>query len=135
MKPGRRVADPAKKDLMGTYRADRHATITEIASPPKSVPLPPAYLTADALSVWREEHPRVVACGAVEADSSIFARYCTYEANFRAMVAAGGVPKSAMLTVLRQYAELLGIAGQRSRLMKGGAPDKPASSPFTIRPN
>lgn len=137
MKTGRRIANPQTKQLAGTYRKDRHATITELATPPQNVPVPPKYLTQDALAVWREEHARVVACGVTEADSSLFARYCSMESSFRASVSNGESLSAALLTELRRCAELLGIAGLRSRLVKAPGTDAPAvTSPFTVfKPN
>lgn len=83
MKTGRRIANPAAKALAGTFRADRHADISEIATPARSAPIAPRYLTKEARAVWREEVDRVTACGITEADSSLFARYCTMEALYR----------------------------------------------------
>lgn len=135
MKTGRRIANPSAKALAGTYRSDRHADITEFATPAKSAPTPPRYLTKEARAVWREEVDRVVACGITDADSSLFARYCTMEAAYRAQIAAGELPKAALLTELRRMAELLGIAGLRSRLARTGGGDAPKTSPFTVRPH
>ncbi|KTT98689.1 hypothetical protein [Sphingomonas sanguinis] len=134
MKTGRRIANPTAKALAGTFRADRHADITEIGTPAKSAPIPPRYLTKEARSVWREELDRVTACGITDADSSLFARYCTMEALYRDQISAGELPKAALLTELRRMAELLGIAGLRSRLARVGTADKPTASPFTVRP-
>jgi len=135
MRTGRRIANPAAKALAGTFRADRHADIVEIATPAKSAPTQPRYLTKEAKLVWREEVDRVAACGITDADSSLFARYCTMEAVYRTQIAAGELPKAALLTELRRMAELLGIAGLRSRLARAGGTEAPKSSPFTVRPH
>lgn len=133
MRTGRRIADPARKALAGTYRADRHGDIVELVTPPRDIPVAPDYLTKEAKRVWEEELPRILACGGVEADSSFLARYCTAEAEFRGMAAKGEPVTAAMMTALRQYAELLGIAGHRSRLARGNSQDKPTSG-FSKRP-
>lgn len=136
MKTGRRIANPQTKQLAGTYRKDRHADIVSIApGAPSNVPVQPFYLTADAKQVWREEIQRVIGCGATDADSSMFARYCELEAAFRRMIATGELPKAALITELRRSAELLGIAGARSRLARVGQPEQPSAtiSPFNIR--
>lgn len=135
MKTGRRTANPALKHLAGTFRADRHGDIVDLAPSPTSGPVQPAYLSAAAQAVWREELPRVAACGATDADSSIFARYCEMEAAFRVAIVSGELPKAALLTELRRSAELLGIGGLRSRLARAGGNDAPTASPFTVRPN
>jgi hypothetical protein len=134
MKPGRRVADPATKTLQGTYRKDRHADIVATATPVSSVPKAPAYLNKEARLVWDEELPRVIAMGGVDADSSVFARYCVMEAVFRGGHATGADPSAALAAELRRYAELLQIAGQRSRLAKVKTDDA-APNPFSVRPN
>lgn len=84
--------------------------------------------------VWEEEFPRVIAVGVTGADSSLFARYCSMEAAFRGSAALGEVPSAALATELRRSAELLGIAGLRSRLAKAspGATDQKPT--FTVRP-
>jgi phage terminase small subunit len=133
MKTGRRVANPAAKQLAGTFRKDRHATITTIAQPSKNEPTQPGYMSDIAKEVWAEEFRRVVACGVTEADSSLFGRYCEMEAVFRAGVKNGEVPKAALLTELRRCAELLGIAGLRSRLAKSTGGEAPKASTFTVR--
>lgn len=135
MKSGKRIPSPASKQLAGTYRKDRHANIAVIASPTPDAPIQPAYLSAEAKIVWAEEVRRVTACGATEADSSMFARYCEMEAAFRVQVMAGELPKAALLTELRRSAELLGIGGLRSRLARTGSQkEAPKASPFSIRP-
>lgn len=91
-------------------------------------------MTKEARAVWREEVDRVTACGITDADSSLFARYCTMEAFYRDQISAGELPKAAILTELRRMAELLGIAGLRSRLARVGTADKPTATPFTVRP-
>lgn len=134
MKTGRRIANPAAKELAGTYRKDRHADIVTLASPAKDEPVCPAYLSELGRAVWNEELRRVVSVGITEADSSMFARYCEMEASFRASIAAGQLPIASLLTELRRSAELLGIAGLRSRLARAGkSDDDKKDNPFTVR--
>lgn len=133
MKTGRRITNPSPKMLAGTYRKDRHADIMGLAAPARNEPVMPAYLTVGAKLVWNKEMRRVAACGVTEADSSLFARYWECEAAFRIEVLAGGLPKSALLTELRRMAELLGIAGLRSRLARTGGTDAPKSG-FKMMP-
>ncbi len=101
---------------------------------PGSPPLMPDYLTAEAELVWQEEIGRVMAAGIVEIDSSLFARYCALEALLRKAFSdpEGEPPPAAYLTTQRQMAELLGIAGRKSRVGKvGDDPTKPAGNPFS----
>lgn len=129
MKPGRRIANPVAKQLAGTYRNDRHGDIVELVTPRRDEPIEPPYLSPAAKAVWREELRRVVGCGVTESDSSLFGRYCEMEASFRQSVMKGADLKAALLTELRRSAELLGIAGQRSRLARAGG-DKAKPSAF-----
>jgi hypothetical protein len=131
MKPGRRIANPASKQLAGTYRKDRHDNIVELATPPRNVPVRPSYMTVEGRLIWDEELPRVIACGVTEADSSLLARYCECEAAFRVAIMAGTPPQAATMTELRRMAELLGIAGLRSRLGKATT-DTPVKSTFSV---
>ncbi|SFK44296.1 hypothetical protein SAMN03159338_4263 [Sphingomonas sp. NFR04] len=120
MKRGPKAKAPAEKAAAGTLRPFRDAGKTEVLVP-GDPPAMPDYLTAGAIDVWQEELGRVMAAGIAEIDSSLFARYCSLEALVReAFAEAGEPPPAAYLTVLRQYAELLGIAGRKSRVGKVG---------------
>ena len=94
----------------------------------------PTTLTTAAQAIWQEEARRVAVAGTTEADSSLFARYCEMEALARAAFAAGELPKLALLTELRRTAELLGIAGHRSRLMRTGQTAESKPSGFGAKP-
>ncbi|WP_294196517.1 hypothetical protein [uncultured Sphingomonas sp.] len=133
MKSGRRVANPQHKQLQGTYRKDRHSDIAVTADPMPNTPVRPAYMSEEGKLVWNEEVTRVIACGATEADSSLFARYCEIEATFRMTVMSGEPPVASLLTELRRMGELLGIGGLRSRLAKTGTAAPATASPFTTR--
>lgn len=136
MRRGAKLGNPTTRQLAGTFRKDRHADIVSIApAVPSNAPTQPAYLTPEAKLVWQEEVQRVTGCGATDADSSMFARYCQMEAAFRVLIAAGELPKAALVTELRRTGELLGIAGVKSRLARVGQPAQPSGkpSPFTVR--
>ncbi|UIJ43714.1 hypothetical protein LZK98_11495 [Sphingomonas cannabina] len=115
------------KDARGTIQPVRDAGKTEIIVP-GDPPIMPDYLTPEAIEVWQENIGRVMAAGTSEIDSDLFARYCSTEALVRAAFkdADGDPPPAAYLTVLRQYAELLGIAGRKSRV--GKVTDDPSKS-------
>ena len=106
----------------------------ELVTLPRSVPVTPAYLSEGALAVWAEDIERVVACGAVEADSNCFATYCELEAAIRTAWLETTIPKAAYLVELRRLRELLGIAGYRSRLGKVSSNETPKASPFSAAP-
>ncbi|WP_404713184.1 hypothetical protein [Sphingomonas sp. MMS24-J13] len=89
---------------------------------PGDPPIMPDYLTPAAILVWQETIGRVMAAGISEADSSLFARYCSLEAEVRIAFKSGGdLPSAAYLTNLRQMEELLRIAGPKSRIGGGSA--------------
>lgn len=132
MQRGRKAPNPDSKKLSGTYRPGRHADLVIITETVKDAPVAPAYLSEAAKLVWDEEVARVTGCGAGSADSSIFARYCVAEAAFRKQAVSGDVPSAALMTELRRTAELLQIAGAKSRVGKIGGDSKPAS-PFSVR--
>lgn len=131
MQRGPKLKNPAAKRLAGTYKESVDGKTVALAAVPNR-PVQPSYLTPEARLVWDEEIHRVSGCGATEADSSIFARYCEMEASFRVAIMAGSLPTTALMTELRRAAELLGIAGLRSRLAKVSQPA--TTSPFTVRP-
>jgi hypothetical protein len=132
MKPGRKPEPPAVKERRGTLKPYRDSDREELivaGSPPAM----PDYLTAEAIDVWQEEIGRVMAAGTVEIDSSLFARYCALEALVRKAFNTPGAdpPPAAYLTVLRQYSELLGIAGRKSRIgSKAGNDPTNQGNPF-----
>jgi hypothetical protein len=116
---GRKAEAPSVKLARGTFQPVRDGVRTEIIVP-GNPPMMPDYLTAEAQDVWQEEIGRVMSAGVTELDSSLFARYCSLEALIRKTFTSGTPPPSAYLTGQRQTAELLGIAGRKSRVGKGG---------------
>lgn len=129
MQRGPKLKNPATKKLAGTYKECVDGNVVALATPPRDEPVQPLYLSPAAKAVWKEELRRVVGCGVTESDSSLFGRYCEMEASFRQTVVEGSDIKAALLTELRRSAELLGIAGQRSRLARSGG-DKVKLSAF-----
>lgn len=120
MKRGPKPQLPAVKATRGTLRKDRDGA-QPVTGPVFSMasagdaPMMPDYLQDTAKEVWIEEIGRVMMAGVGDADSSLFARYCSTEAQVRACYLANEAPPAAYLTELRRMAELLGIAGPRVR--------------------
>lgn len=130
MQRGRKAEAPSVKAARGTLRPFRDANKVEIIIP-GSPPMMPDYLTPEAQDVWQEEIGRVMAAGVTEVDSSLFARYCSLEALLRKAFRAGGEPPpAAYLTTQRQQAELLGIAGRKSRVGKVSDGASAQANPF-----
>jgi len=128
MRPGRKPETPSTKEARGTLKPYRDSGKVEICVP-GDPPVMPDYLTAGAIDVWQEVLPRVMAAGVSEVDSAMLARYCSTEAIVRETFRADGAPPpAAYLTMLRQYEELLRIAGPKSRVGGGGGDGaKPAN--------
>ncbi len=117
MQRGRKPTPPSQKAARGTLQQCRDAgrgEVTVAGSPP----VQPDYLTPGAIDVWQEEIGRVMSAGVVEIDSSLFARYCSLEALIRRAFEGSVPPPAAYLTEARRMAELLGIAGRKSRVGK-----------------
>lgn len=118
MKPGPKADPPEEKWRRGTLQPCRDGAKVELLVP-GDPPQMPDYLSPAAQIVWQEEIGRVMAVGVSELDSSLFARYCSYEALVRKAFEAGGEPPpAAALSELRRHAEMLGIAGRKSRVGK-----------------
>jgi hypothetical protein len=130
MNRGPKPQPPGVKSARGTFQPIRDSGKVETIVP-GDPPQMPDYLTPEAIMVWQEEIGRVMAAGTTEIDSALFGRYCSLEALVRTAFGAGGEPPpAAYLTVLRQHAELLGIAGRRSRVGKGANDPSKTSNPF-----
>lgn len=135
MQRGRKAEPPSVKFARGTIQPVRDEGRTEIVVP-GDPPAMPDYLTAGAIDVWQEEIGRVMSAGVADIDSSLFARYCSLEALVRQAFNAGGEPPpAAYMTVLRQYAELLGIAGRKSRVGKVADDPSQSRNPFARNGN
>lgn len=133
MNRGRKAEPPSQKAARGTIQPCRDAGRTEVIVA-GSPPVQPEYLSPEAIDVWQEELGRVMATGVVEIDSSLFARYCSLEALIRKAFRAGGeAPPAAYLTEARRMAELLGIAGRKSRV--GKVADDPTKEVNPFRRN
>lgn len=127
MQRGRKAEPPSTLAARGTFQPCRASGRTEIVVP-GDPPMMPDYLTPEAQIVWQEEIGRVMAAGVAEPDSSLFARYCATEALARKAFQQGEAVPASVLTVLRQYAEMLRIAGPKSRV--GVGDNGKASNPF-----
>lgn len=130
MQRGRKADPPSDKAARGTLQPCRDEGRTEIVVA-GSPPVQPDYLPPEAIDVWQEEIGRVMATGVVEIDSSLFARYCSLEALIRKAFKAGvEAPPASYLTEARRMAELLGIAGRKSRVGKVTDDPTKAVNPF-----
>ncbi len=117
MKPGRKALPAEIKRAHGTWRRDRDGDKIAL-TPADSPPLTPDGLSARALDIWEQNLGRVMAAGVGEADSDLFATYCELQGAVRAAWRMGEAPPISALAELRRLAELLGLAGPRSRVAR-----------------
>lgn len=129
MQRGPKLKNPTTKKLAGTFKDCVDGTTAPIVQLTQDIPVAPSWLSVAAKDVWAADLARVVACGAREPDSHFFAVYCEMMARFVATVKAGDPPNAAFVSELRKEAEMLGIAGAKARLARGGD-QTPASNPF-----
>lgn len=136
MQRGKKPATAGRKKLAGTYAKSRDDVKTMLGpTADETGPILPEWLTPAAREVWAVDIARVVGCGATAADSHMFALYCTTMADFIASVQSGAPHNAAFRSELRKQAEMLGIAGAKSRITKTiAATDKPVAQPFNVRP-
>jgi hypothetical protein len=127
MERGRKPEPPDTKLARGTFQPCRDGQKVQIIAP-GDPPMMPDYLTAEAEIVWQEILGRVMAVGIAEPDSALLARYCAMEALARKTLSTGEPIPASVMTALRQYEELLRIAGPKSRV--GVKPGGKSANPF-----
>jgi hypothetical protein len=127
MERGRKPEPVGTKLARGTFQPCRDSTKVEIITA-GDPPMMPDYLTPEAEIVWQEIIGRVMSTGATEADSAIIGRYCALAALSRKTLGMGEPIPASTMTAMRQYEELLRIAGPKSRV--GVKPDGKPANPF-----
>ncbi len=128
MKRGPKALPVSVKAARGTKQPCRDGDKTQIivAGDP---PMMPDGISVEAQMIWADEIGRVMSAGVAEADSSLFADYCELTALVRKAFASGAAPPAAYLSEQRRRAEMLGIAGPKSRVSRSD-PTKPSINPF-----
>lgn len=124
MQRGRRAIPAEEKRARGTYQPSRDADKLQLTLAAENTgPILPDMVKENegALKVWEQLHHIVTAFGANEGDSNIFARYCMMEALARDTLSGGEMISAGAMNSLRQYEELLRIAGPKSRLTSRSA--------------
>ncbi|TKV42965.1 hypothetical protein A0U87_15195 [Sphingobium sp. MP9-4] len=134
MAPGKKLSDPARKKLAGTRKKSVDNNVVSITPDlVRDVPVMPEWLSPGAREVWAADIERIAATGATAVDSSAVALYCETMAVFVASVRAQEPVNAAFRSELRKQAELLGIAGAKSRLARIAAREPAKTSPFSVR--
>jgi len=127
MQRGRKAEPSSTKLARGTFQPCRDGQKVQVLAP-GDPPMMPDYLTPEAEIVWQEILGRVMAVGVAEPDSALLARYCAMEALARNTLRSGDAIPATIMTALRQYEELLRIAGPKSRV--GVKQDGQSANPF-----
>lgn len=132
MQRGHKPETPATKRTRGTFRPVRDGHKCELVVP-TMLPQQPTWLTEAGQQEWLDNIPRVATGRIVtETDSALFATLCNLWGALGQAWQAGAVPPAAHLTEARRLAELLGLAGSKSRVGTP-PPGKPEDNPF-LRP-
>lgn len=114
MQRGPKAQLPSEKKAKGTYQPVRDAGRIQIIEP-ASMPQRPDWLTSEAGEVWLDDVGRVRLV--TEADSTLFANYCTLQGGIIKAIRAGGeFPPISAFAEVRKMQEVLGIGGARSRI-------------------
>jgi hypothetical protein len=115
----RRPLPPSLKKERGTYRPDRDKLTIEITVP-KSLPQQPdSLLTKGGAQFWLDLVGRAAQVGATELDSTTLALYCNILADIATAAQNGFSPPISAYSAAIKYAEMLGLAGMKSRVVKG----------------
>lgn len=130
---GRKAKTVAEKKLSNTVQPCRDSLKIALAIVPSNAPDAPEWLSEGAKTVWTADLKRAVAMGLGEVDQSMFALYCETMAAFIQSVRDGAIVNAAFRSELRKQAELLGMAGAKSRLAKAVNNEPASASPFSVR--
>lgn len=118
------------KKARGTLRPSRQIGVIEITTP-DAPPQQPDWLTASGEAVWLDNIGRVMAVGlATEADSDLLGLWCNLVGACGEAWRAGAVPPGWAVTESRRLGELFGLAGARSRIVRGLETGPSAENPF-----
>jgi hypothetical protein len=129
MARGRKPLPPSEKIKRGTFQPCRDKLTFEITTP-QSLPQQPDWLLTKAGAIiWLDLVGRATQVGASELDSTTLALYCNILADIATAAANGFSPPISAYSVAAKYAEMLGLAGVKSRVIKGVDPTKVQKEP------
>jgi hypothetical protein len=119
------------KRARGTLRPSRQKDVIEITTP-LDPPIEPSWLTEDGRAAWLDNVGRVMQTGfAREVDSDLFALFCNLLGGIARAWTLGEAPPAWAAREARLLAELFGLAGEKSRIVRGLSPATPgAGNPF-----
>ena len=134
MQRGKKLTDPQRKKLAGTFKQCVDGRTTTIAAVERDIPIQPDWMSEAGRAVWAADLEKVVATGATSIDAGAFALFCETMAVFIQSVREGAPMNAAYRSELRKQMELLSIAGAKSRLAKIAQDGAVKASPFSVRP-
>jgi len=119
MNRGKKPMSPKTKEKRGTFQKAKDGDKHEFVMP-DDPPEMPKGITAGAKVVWQDNHAHVTASGVCLADSDLFRTYCEMVADERMRWEDPNLPNpnGAFIGERRRIAELLGIAGPKSRVIR-----------------
>lgn len=121
MRRGAKPKPRAVKAAQGTLQPQRDVFASMPAADGEVVP-PEGSMTGEAQMVWDLHAPIAIAAGMLKpADAEQFAIYCNLTAFIRQCHRSGDPAPAAHYAEQRRQAELFGLAGERSRSVKGAA--------------
>jgi hypothetical protein len=132
MRRGPKSETPAVKANSGTYRPHRDRLKVEVVTS-SALPVKPDWLSAAGELIWDENVDRAATTGVTAHDSVIFTIFCNLTGDIAQTVRAGKVVSITAQTEARRLAELLGLAGPKSRVITGNSPPEAGSNPFARR--
>ena len=132
MRRGRKSETPAVKANGGTFRPYRDRFKVEVLTS-SALPVKPDWLSAAGELIWDENVDRAAKIGVTAHDSVIFTIFCNLTGEIAQAVRAGKVVSIAAQTEARRLAELLGLAGPKSRVITGNSSPEAGLNPFARR--
>ena len=132
MRRGPKPELPWVKASSGTFRPHRDRFKVEVLTS-CTLPVKPDWLTATGDLIWHDNIARAATIGITEHDSVVFAIFCNLTGEIAQAMRAGKMVSIAAQTEVRRLAELLGLAGPKSRVIVKNPPPETGLNPFARR--
>ena len=127
MRRGPKSETPSVKANSGTFRPHREVLTSS------ALPVKPDWLSAAGELIWHENVDRAATMGVTEHDRVVFTMFCNLTGEIAQIVRAGKMVSIAAQTEARRLAELLGLAGPKSRIIMDNPVPEVGSNPFARR--
>ena len=130
MERGKKPLPLSVKEQRGTLRRHRERGKIEITKP-DSLPMKPSWLSVAGEEIWSENIARVAATGVGELDSVIFTLWCNLVGAISQATLTGAIAPGWAHVEVRRLAELLGLGGPKSRVIRTTDGIRRAPNPFS----